>query len=145
MKNRNYTSNAALPIVLGVFLLVSVLVRTFNPMAVLPKLDVPMAVALSLAALLAAHYLAKAKEACDIISLVLAALTFGVLPYVSGFATVTEALKLALVGGVTFFVAAWLFDEMMERLSSGPAAKAAPVLSALGLYLAAQCFAGIIL
>ena len=145
MKNRNYTSNAALPIVLGVFLLVSVLVRTFNPMAVLPKLDVPMAVALSLAALLAAHYLAKAKEACDIISLVLAALTFGVLPYVSGFATVMEALKLALVGAVAFFVTAWLFDEMMERLSSGPAAKAAPVLSALGLYLAAQCFAGIIL
>ena len=34
---------------------------------------------------------------------------------------------------------------MMERLSSGPVAKAAPVLSALGLYLAAQCFAGIIL
>ena len=145
MKNRNYTSNVALSVVLGVFLLICVLIRTFNPMAVLPKLDVPMAVALSLAALLAAHYLAKAKEACDIISLVLAALTFGVLPYVSGFATVTEALKLALVGGVTFFVAAWLFDEMMERLSSGPAAKAAPVLSALGLYLAAQCFAGMIL
>ena len=145
MKNRNYTSNVALPVVLGVFLLVCVLIRTFNPMAVLPKLDVPMVVALSLVALLAAHYLAKANEACDVISLVLAALSFGLLPYVSGFATVMGALKLALVGAIAFFVAAWLFDEMMERLSSGPAAKAAPVLSALGLYLAAQCFAGIIL
>ena len=145
MKNRNYTSNVALSIVLGVFLLACVLVRTFNPMAVLPKLDVPMVVALSLAALLASHYLAKANEPCDVISLALAAVTFGLLPYVSGFATVMEALKLALVGGITFFVAAWLFDEMMERLSSGPAAKAAPVLSALGLYLAAQCFAGIVL
>ena len=145
MKNKNYTSNVALPVVLGVFLLVCVLIRTFNPMAVLPKLDVPMVVALSLVALLAAHYLAKANEACDVISLVLAALSFGLLPYVSGFATVMEALKLALVGAIAFFVAAWLFDEMMERLSSGPAAKAAPVLSALGLYLAAQCFAGIIL
>lgn len=145
MKNRNYTSNVTLPLVLGIFLLVCLLVRTFNPMAVLPKLDVPMVVALSLAALLAAHYLAKAKEPCDALSLVLAALTFGVLPYVSGFATVMEALKLALVGAVAFFVTAWLFDEMMERLSSGPAAKAAPVLSALGLYLAAQCFAGIVL
>ena len=145
MKNKNYTSNVALPVVLGVFLLVCVLIRTFNPMAVLPKLDVPMVVALSLVALLAAHYLAKANEACDVISLVLAALSFGLLPYVSGFATVMGALKLALVGAIAFFVAAWLFDEMMERLSSGPAAKAAPVLSALGLYLAAQCFAGIIL
>ena len=145
MKNKNYTSNVALPVVLGVFLLVCVLIRTFNPMAVLPKLDVPMVVALSLVALLAAHYLAKANEACDVISLVLAALSFGLLPYVSGFATVMGALKLALVGAIAFFVAAWLFDEMMERLSSGPAAKAAPVLSALGLYLAAQCFAGIVL
>ena len=145
MTNRDYTSNVALSVVLGVFLLICVLIRTFNPMAVLPKLDVPTVVALSLVALLAAHYLAKANEACDVISLVLAALSFGLLPYVSGFATVEAALKLALVGAIVFFVAAWLFDEMMERLSSGPAAKAAPVLSALGLYLAAQCFAGIIL
>ena len=145
MKNRKYTSNVALPVVLGIFLLACVLIRTFNPMAVLPRLDVPMVVALSLVALLSAHYLAKAQEACDAVSLILAALTFGLLPYVSGFATVMEALKLALVGAIAFFVAAWLFDEMMERLSSGPAAKAAPVLSALGLYLAAQCFAGMIL
>ena len=130
---------------MGVFLLICVLIRTFNPMAVLPKLDVPTVVELSLVALLAAHYLAKANEACDVISLGLAALSFGLLPYVSGFATVEAALKLALVGAIVFFVAAWLFDEMMERLSSGPAAKAAPVLSTLGLYLAAQCFAGIIL
>lgn len=145
MKKRNYASNLALSVVLGIFLVICLLVRTFNPMAVLPRLDVPMVVALSLVALLAAHYLAKAQEACDAISLVLAAVSFGLLPYVSGFAAVMDALKLALVGGIAFFVTAWLFDEMMERLSSGPAAKAAPALSALGLYLAAQCFAGMIL
>ena len=145
MKNRNYTSNVALSVVLGVFLLICVLIRTFNPMAVLPKLDVPTVVALSLVALLAAHYLAKANEACDVISLVLAALTFGVLPFAASFVTVAEALKLALVGGVVFTVTTLLFTSIQDRLSSGPAAKAAPVLSALGLYLAAQCFAGIIL
>jgi hypothetical protein len=32
---------------------------------------------------------------------------------------------------------------MEDRLSTGPAAKLAPILSALGLYLAAQCFMGI--
>jgi len=144
MKNRKYTSNMALSVVLGVFQLVCLLVRTFTPLAVLPRLDVPMVVLLSLAAPLASHYLGS-REACDAISLALAAVTFGLLPYVSGFATVMEALKLALVGAIAFFVTAWLFDEMMERLSSGPVAKAAPVLSALGLYLAAQCFAGMIL
>jgi hypothetical protein len=145
MKNRKYTSNLILPVVLGIFLLVCVLIRTFNPMAVLPKLDIPMVVALSLAALLVVHYLFTEHNGCDVIVLILAALTFGLLPYVSGFATVMGALKLALVGGIAFFVTAWLFGEMMERLSSGPVAKAAPVLSALGLYLAAQCFAGMIL
>ena len=145
MKNRNYTSNVALPVVLGVFLLVCLLIRTFNPMAVLPRLDVPMVVAVSLVALLAAHYLAKAQEACDAISLVLAALTFGLLPYVSGFATVMEALKLALVGGLTFTVTTWLFTTIQERLSSGPAAKASAFFSAVSLYMAAQCFMGIIL
>ena len=145
MKNRKYTSNVALPVFLGVFLLVCLLVRVFNPMAILPKLDVPMIVALSLAALLASHYLTHGREACNVVSFALAAVTFGLLPYVSGFATGMEAAKLALVGGITFFVAAWLFDEMMERLSTGPVAKAAPVLGAFGLYLAAQCFAGMIL
>ena len=35
-----------------------------------------------------------------------------------------------------------LFTDMAERLSSGPAAKAAPFLSAFGLYLAAQALMG---
>ena len=80
MKNRNYTSNVALPVVLGAFQLVCLLVRTFNPMAVLPRLDVPMVVLLSLAALLAAHYLTKGREACDVVSLALAAFNFDVGP-----------------------------------------------------------------
>ena len=35
MKNRNYTSNVVLSVVLGFFLLVCLLLRTYNPMAVL--------------------------------------------------------------------------------------------------------------
>ena len=40
---------------------------------------------------------------------------------------------------------AWLFTTVQERLSSGPSCKAAPVVSAFGLYLASQCFMGILL
>ena len=50
---------------------------------------------------------------------------------------------LAILGAVVFTAVTWLFSSMMDRLSSGPAAKLAPVMSALGLYLAAQCFMGI--
>lgn len=74
----------------------------------------------------------------------LAALAFGILPLAAGFAVVKEALKLALLGAVVFTACAWIFDSMEDRLTSGPAAKAAPVLSVLVLYLAAQCFTGIL-
>ena len=75
----------------------------------------------------------------------MALVTFTALPFAAGFANLIEVPKLALVGCVTYLAMAWLFGQMQERLSSGPAAKAAPVLSALGLYLAVQCFSGIIL
>ena len=75
----------------------------------------------------------------------MALVTFAALPFAAGFAGLTAVPKLALVGCVTYLAMAWLFGQMQERLSSGPAAKAAPVLSALGLYLAVQCFSGIIL
>lgn len=56
-----------------------------------------------------------------------------------------ECWKLALVGGIVFTAVTWLFSSMVNRLASGAQAKAAPLLSALGLYLAVQCFAGILL
>ena len=72
-------------------------------------------------------------------------MTFGLLPFAACFVSLTEALKLALAGGVVFTAVTWLYSSLQERLSSGPAAKAAPVIGALGLYLAVQCFAGWIL
>ena len=141
---KHYTSNTCLAAVLGLALAVCVLVRAFAPAVVLPKLDIPNVVLLSLVALLAAHYLKKEKSACNVLTLLLAAVTFGLLPYAAGFATLAEAGKLALIGGAVFFVTAWLFAQAMDRLTTGPAAKAAPVLTAFGLYLAAQCFAGML-
>lgn len=145
MNEKKYVSNIALAVVLGVFLAVCTLIRTFQPMAVLPKLDIPTVVALSLAALLAEYYLTPNKENTNVWSLIFAAATFGLLPLAAGFAALNEALKLAAVGGAAYFVTAWLFGQMVERIVTGPVAKAAPVVSAAGLYLAAQCFAGMIL
>ena len=75
--------------------------------------------------------------------LLFSGLTFGLLSFAASYTYGLEALKLALVGGVLFTVTSFLFDQILERLSSGPAAKAAPVLSALGLFLAVQCFSGL--
>jgi hypothetical protein len=74
---------------------------------------------------------------------VFAVLTVRLLPFADCLVTLLEAVKLGIVGGAVFTAVTWLFSAMEDRLSTGPAAKLAPVLSALGLYLASQCFMGI--
>ena len=145
MKDNRTFLNTALAVILGVGLAVCVVLRTIIPMGVLPRLDIPNMVLLSLGALLADHYFGKAASRCYLCMALLAALTFGLLPWAAGFATGMEALRLGLVGGVVFPLTTTLFTSAQDRLSTGPAAKAAPVLTAFGLYLASQCFMGIIL
>ena len=142
MKKNTYTLNTILAALLGAILLVCVLVRTFTPRIILPELDIPMLALISLAALVLDHYLAPDAERCYLCIPMFAALTFGLLPFAACFVTGAKAAELALWGAGVFTLMTWLFSSMMDRLSSGPAAKAAPILSAFGLYLAAQALMG---
>ena len=123
-------------------LLVCVLVRTFAPRIIMPKLDVVNMTLISLAALLLDHYLAPGAKRCYICIPVFSAITFGLLPFAACFVGGMEALKLGITGGIVFTATTWLFSAMMDRLSTGPAAKAAPFVSAFGLYLAIQALMG---
>ena len=145
MKNKTYFLNTMLAAVTFVALLAAVLVRTFVPAAVMPQLSIPNLVAVSLVALLLDHYIAPGAKRCYICIPVFAALTFGLLPWAAGFIGLNQVWVYALAGGVVFTATTWLFSSMLDRIATGPAAKAAPILSAFGLYLAFQCFAGIIL
>lgn len=145
MKKMKFASHSLLPLVLAVFLAGCILARTFIPRVILPQLNIPNMVLLSLIALLCRHYFAGGVGRWDLLAPVIALLSFGLLPFAAGFATFVQALKLAVVGCVVYSLICWLFGQMLDRLSSGPVAKAAPAFSALGLYLASQCFAGIIL
>jgi hypothetical protein len=144
MKNNQYFLNTALAIVLGIAAIVAVLVRTFVPAAVIPGLDIPNIAAISLIALVLDHYVTGGAKRCYICIPVFSAITFGLIPFCAGFASTLEAAKLAILGGVIFTATTWIFTSMEDRLSTGPAAKLAPILSAAGLFLAAQCFAGLI-
>lgn len=145
MKNKTYTLNTILTAVLGAALLICILVRTFAPRIILPELDIPNLVMISLVALVLDHYLAPNAERCYICIPVFSAITFGLLPFAAAFVGAMDALKLAVAGGVVFTVMTWLFSSAQDRLSTGPAAKAAPVVSAFGLYLAVQGLMGMIL
>lgn len=145
MKKNTYTLNTVLAGVLGVALLSLVLVRTFMPRIILPELDIPNLALISLVALVVDHYLDPNADRCYICIPVFSAITFGLLPFAACLVGAAEALKLAVAGGVIFTVMTWLFTSVQDRLTSGPAAKAAPVLSAFGLYLAIQALMGMIL
>lgn len=145
MKNKTYMLNILLTAVMSVALLGCILVRTLLPRMILPKLDIPNMVLISLLALVLDHYFAPGAKRCYICIPVFSAVTFGLLPFAACFVGIFDALKLALIGGIVFTAVTFLYSTIQDRLSSGPAAKAAPILSALGMYLAFQAFVGIIL
>jgi hypothetical protein len=68
-----------------------------------------------------------------------------VLPLMAGFACQHDFWKFGLVGGIVFTVTAFLFTSVTERLQTGPKARGALLFTCLGIWLASQCFAGIIL
>ena len=143
MQNKTYTLSTVLTAVLAVVLAAMVLVRAFAPQIILPGFDIPTLTAISLAALVLDHYLAKGAKRCYICIPVFAALSFGILPWAAGMVAVKYLLGLALTGAVVFTVCTFVFTSIQDRLSSGPAAKLAPIMSAFGIWLAVQAFAGI--
>jgi hypothetical protein len=144
MNNKKYMLNTLLAFVLGAVLLAFVLVRSFAPRMILPELDIPNLVLISLVTLVLDHYLAPDAPRCYICIPVFSALTFGLMAF-AAYLGIAAALKLAVAGGIIFTATTWLFSSMQDRLSSGPSAKAAPIVSAFCLYLAVQGLMGMIL
>ena len=145
MKNNKSILNTALAAVLFIALAVVIILRTVIPAVVLPPLNIPNMVLISAVALLIDQLIAKNAARCYICIPVFSFLTFGLLTFAAGYAGIMDALKYAVVGCVVFTVTTFLYTSIKQRLASGPASPLAPFMSAFGLYLAAQCFSGIIL
>ena len=145
MKKNQYFLNTVLAVVVFVAYVAMMLIRVWQPAAVLPVLNIPGMVALSVIALLLEHFITKGNPRCYICIPVFGALTFGILPLMAGFACQHDFWKFGLVGGVVFTITTFLFTSAQDRLLTGPKAKAAIVITAIGIWLASQCFAGIIL
>lgn len=143
MKNKTYTLSTVLIAVLTAVLAVMAVLRAFSPQIILPIFDIPTVTAISLVALVLDHYLARDAKRCWICIPVFAALSFGILPFAAGMVALSNVLGLALTGAAIFTVCTFVFTSVQDRLSSGPAARLAPIMSALGIWLAVQVFAGI--
>ena len=143
MKDKKYTLSTVLIAVMTVLLLILVILRAVNPNLILPIFDIPMITGISLIALVLDHYLAPGAKRCWVCIPVFAALSFGVLPMAALLVDVGSARGLMVSGAVIFTLCTFVFSSIQDRLSSGPAARLAPVMSALGIWLAVQAFAGI--
>ena len=139
---KKYMLNTFLAAVSTVALLAMLIARAVCPVLVFPGFGVPNLVLISLVALLLDHYIVKDPERCYICIPVFAFLTFAILPLAAGIIDPANALMLGFKGCIVFTATTWLFTSMADRISTGPEAKLAPVMSAFGLYLASQCFMG---
>ncbi len=128
--------------VTGIALLTSILLRTFLPRIILPSWDVIAVIGLSLIALVLDHYLTTRTHRVYWLVPIWGFLIFCLFPMGACLLSPLASLTWGVAGGVIFFAVTLLFDSMIERLSDGPVAKLAPILSAFGLYLAAQCLMG---
>lgn len=145
MKNNRFLLQVILTAVLFAALTICLLVRVWLPAAVLPALNIPNMVLLSLVALLIDHWLAPAAPRCYWACAVFGVLCFGVLPLMAGFACAHNFWQFGLIGGCVFTGVTFVFTSAAQRLTTGPKARGALVLTCLGIYLAMQCFAGILL
>lgn len=144
MKNKSYFVHLSLMIVLTAVLTAITLVHTFLPQFLIPKATIPNLAIISVASLLIDHYVSKGAKRCYIQIPVFAFASFFLLPYLAGYAPVFESFKIGVAGMVIYTLFAFLFTISADRLSTGPKAKLAPVLTAVFLFLAAQCFEGMI-
>lgn len=145
MKNNKYLLSTILAAVVFAACLVAMLIRVWIPAAVFPALNIPNMAALCVIALLIEHFLTRGNPRCYICIPLFGACVFGILPLMAGFACRHTFWKVGLVGAVVFTVTTFLFTSAQDRLLTGPKARAAAVITGLGIILAAQCFAGIIL
>ena len=145
MKNNKYFFNTLLTAVVFLAMAVMMVLKAVQPPVILLPLNIPNMVALSVIALLLEHFMTRGNPRCYICIPVFGALTFGILPLMAGFACQHTFWKFGLVGAMVFTATTFLFTSATDRLLTGPKAKAAMVITAIGIILASQCFAGIIL
>lgn len=145
MKKSSFFLNTLLAGALTVYLAIAMLVKIYIPGIILPAVNIPNLVLLSLAVVLMEHFLTPDSKRRYWLVAVLAGLSFLALPWASGLVSGMALVKLTIVGAAVFTAVTWLFTSMCQRMASGCHSAMAAVVSALGVYLASQAFAGIIL
>ena len=143
MEKKNFVLNVLLAVVLGAGLLVGIVWKAFQPNVVLADLELPAIAALVLIALVIEYLWKGTQKRAWAVQIVLAAITFAVIPFAAGYAG--AGIGLILCGTAMFTVLTWIFDSVAERLDVTCDCKCAMIPTAFVMYLACQCVMGMIL
>ncbi|MDE7004152.1 MAG: hypothetical protein K2P08_06935 [Oscillospiraceae bacterium] len=147
MKNNPLKRSVLLAAVVGLACLALALAGIFAPMAIRPRLDLPMMLGLSVLALtIDAYwgYVPRLSWSALAANAALGGAVFALLPWCAGLAGSTPVWTLGLAGAAVFGLACLLYTAALERIATGPKAPLAPAGTALMLYLAGQCLSGIL-
>ena len=140
MEKKSMCLNVLLAVVLGAGLLVGMIMKAVQPNVVLADLEIPSMAALVLIALLIEYFTKGTQKRNWALQIVLAAITFAVLPLVAGLGV--SVVKSAIVGAAVFGILTWIFDFAADRIDVTTDCKYAMVPTAFVMYLACQCFMG---
>ena len=142
MEKKSMTLNVLLAVVLGAGLLVGIIWKAVMPNVVLSDLDIPAMAAIVLIALVIEYLLKGTQKRAWAVQIVLAAVTFAVLPWAADLPT--AGLAVTACGTAVFAVLTWIFDAVAQRMDVTADCKYAMIPTAFVLYLACQCFMGMI-
>ena len=145
MRKNDYLVNILLAAVLALTVLGFLLARTLFPTVVLPAWNIPNLVIVCTAALVAAAYLNPGARYSWWLSALLAGVTITVLPAAAGVVESGMLWKLAVAGTLTYLGCERMLHSVLDRLSSGPAGRLAPLSAGLTLCLLGQIFSGMFL
>lgn len=143
MEKKNSVLNVLLAGILFILLLAAAVLKALRPDLLLPKLNIPAMLGILLTALCLEQYFFVGRKRCCLWDTLLAAVSFGVLPWAAGMTEAGMIWKYAVIGGGVSFVTVFLFDSITQRIRSGAAGRASLALTAFMLFLAGQCFAGV--
>lgn len=143
MEKKSFVLNVLLAVVLGAGLLTGIIWSAIQPNVVLPELNLPAIAALVLIALVFEYLFKGTAKRAWAAQLVLAAVTFAVLPFAAGYAG--AGIGVTVCGTAVFGILTWMFDSVAERMEITADCKYVMIPTAFVMYLACQCFMGMII
>lgn len=144
MRKNLYFVNILLIIEVGIFYLFHMFCRIFAPSMIFPKMSLPFLTILSVLPMVVQSYIEPKIKRNPVISMLIAGMTFVVLPMCAGIDTGFSIWKLFVAGTAVYGVTYIVYESMVQRMYSGSYTKFTPIVNGFLLFLASQCLQGLL-